>query len=79
MEKISFGDLRQVLSRVDRLSIFDKETLEYNNFETIQDVPASYDAFIVCGIGTTISDFHRKETGVEYLSCIEILTVKEKN
>ena len=76
MEQMTFGDLRKVLSRINRLSICDKKSLSYTNFETIQDVPETYDDLIVCGIGTIESEFKRENLGDTLLQCIEIMTIK---
>lgn len=78
MKQITFGELRKVLSRINRLSICDKETLSYENFETVRDVPETYDDLIVCGIGTIESEFKRENLGVTLMQCIEIMTIKEK-
>ena len=77
MKQITFGELRKVLSPNNRLSICDKETLSYENFETVRDVPATYNDLIVCGIGTIESEFKRENPGVTLMQCIEIMTTKE--
>ena len=54
---IRFGELRSVISVIDRLSICMKETLQYENYETISQVPEKYDDYRVYGIGMICSEF----------------------
>lgn len=42
--RIRFGELRGVLSQVDRVSVCKKETMEYTNYLCVKDVPLKYDA-----------------------------------
>lgn len=59
MSKMKFRELRERLSVADRISICHKETLQYNNFITIKDVPDSYNDLTVCGIGMIESEFYK--------------------
>lgn len=56
---ITFGELRCYLSLIDRLSICMKETLQYENFMLLQDVPERYDKYYVYGIGMIDSEFYK--------------------
>lgn len=84
---ITFGDLRCYLSQIDRLSICMKETLCYENYMCLQDVPESYDRYYVYGIGMIDSEFYKIGKG-EYaasgerkdltlLKCIEVMLATE--
>lgn len=77
---MKFKELRRVLSRTDRLSVCDKNTLSYENFDTISNVPASYDEMLVCGIGLINSEFPKdnKNKDITLLPCIEIVVSTEK-
>lgn len=82
---IKFGTLRKYLSVFDRLSLCMYETLSYENFMRIGDVPERYDEFYIYGIGMKDSEFYVKKdnpyiyyaTGdiedMVYASCIEIM------
>lgn len=83
MFKIKFGDLRKKLSTIDRISICYKETLQYENFMTIKDVPDTYNDLTVYGIGMIESEFYKindfeystddKSGNLVLLPCIEIV------
>lgn len=84
---ITFGKLRSYLSRIDRLSICMEETLSYENFVSLQDIPESYDSYYVYGIGMIDSEFYKIGKG-EYaasgerkdlvlLKCIEVMLATE--
>ena len=77
---MKFKELRTILSRTDRMSVCDKDTLSYENFDTISNVPASYDEMLVCGIGLINSEFHKdnKSKDITLLPCIEIVVSTEK-
>lgn len=47
----TFGEIRPLLSRVDRYSVCMRETLEYENYLFMSDIPEKYDQFYVYGIG----------------------------
>lgn len=75
-EGIPFGAIRKYCSHIDRVSICILETLSYENFQSIQDVPASYDSFYLYGFGIVGSEFpceHRMRPKV----CLEIMLSKE--
>lgn len=77
---MKFKELRTILSRTDRLSVCDKNTLSYENFDTISNVPASYDEMLVYGIGLITSEFPKdnKSKDITLLPCIGILVSTEK-
>lgn len=72
---MKFKELRTVLSLTDRLSVCDKNTFSYENFDTVSDVPTSYDEMLVCGIGLITSEFlkYSKSKDITLLPCIEIV------
>lgn len=55
--ELKFGELRKYISKIDRLSICIKETLQYENYRFIQDVPESYNDYYIYGIGMIDSEF----------------------
>ena len=87
MEGITFRTLRKYISRIDRLSICRKETLEYENYIFLKDVPDIYDDLYVYGIGMIESEFYEVQENIYattgdrehmvLLPCIEIMLSKE--
>lgn len=77
--RIRFGELRTVISRIDRLSICMKETLQYENYENISQVPEKYDDYSVYGIGMICSEFSTpgKRVDLDPTLCSE-LPIPEK-
>lgn len=72
-EGIRFGVLRKYCSRTDRLSICMLETLQYENYISIREVPEDYDKLYLHGFGIIESEF-RDEDGVRVPeTCLEIL------
>lgn len=59
-----FGEIRPLLSRVDRYSICMQETGEYENYRFLCDVPERYDALYVFGIGLVDTEFY-EPNGIE--------------
>lgn len=57
MNCLKFKELRNYVSKIDRLSICRKEDLSYDNYRFMKDVPASYDEYYVYGIGMVESEF----------------------
>lgn len=55
--ELKFKDLRKFISVIDRVSICMRETLMYDNYTFIQDVPDKYDEYYVYGIGRILSEF----------------------
>ena len=62
MEQLTFCRLRKCLSKIDRLSICNTQTLRYENFICIEDVPKKYDQYYVHGIGLIASEFYKNDT-----------------
>ncbi|MCI8417529.1 MAG: hypothetical protein HFI33_08575 [Lachnospiraceae bacterium] len=54
---IKFGELRNYISRIDRVSVCMKDDFSYENFRYIREVPKSYDEYQVYGIGQIESEF----------------------
>lgn len=80
MNPITFGGIRQYFSCVDRVSICMKETLEYQNFRFIDQVPHSFDSLCLYGIGMIESEFYGEaglaefSTGsLNFLPCMEFM------
>lgn len=84
---ITFKELRDYLSVIDRLSICMLETLRYENYICVRDVPDTYDKFYVYGIGMIESEFYQidkykyavsgKLEELVYVNCIEVMLSKE--
>lgn len=60
-EAPTLGEIRPLLSSVARCSVCMRETLEYENFLFMSDVPEAYDEFLVCGIGLVETEFYEGE------------------
>lgn len=80
MAPITFGVIRQYCSRINRVSICMKETLEYQNFRFIEQVPHSFDQFYLYGIGPIYSEFYGGEGiadssagELNFLPCLELM------
>ena len=54
---ITFKDIRPYISKIDRVSICNKDTLQYENYQFISDVPAKYDNLYLVGIGRKQCEF----------------------
>lgn len=57
-----------------------KETLEYQNFRFIEQVPHCFDQFYLCGIGPICSEFYGGEGiadssagELNFLPCLELM------
>ncbi len=84
---ITFGELRSYLSVIDRLSICILETMCYENFILLQDVPESYDRYYVYGIGMIDSEFYKIGKGeyaasgerkdLVFAKCMEVMLATE--
>ena len=57
MNPVTFGVIRRYCSRINRVSICRKETLEYQNFRFIDQVPHSFDPLYLYGVGAIESEF----------------------
>ena len=69
---ITFGEIRKFCSVIDRISVCMLETLTYENFESITDVPHTYDNRYLYGFGVIKSEFDVE--GSSFLwRCMEIM------
>ena len=68
MEAIKFGSIRKFCSVIDRVSICRKETLCYENFDSIRQVPDTYNEKYLYGFGVIESEF-----GDTLQKCMEIM------
>lgn len=75
-EGIRFGTIRKYCSLIDRVSICMLESLQYDNYRFIDDVPADYDDLYLYGFGIIHSEFP-DEHGIQLEKCIEIMLSKE--
>lgn len=55
---MTFGELREYLSRIDRYSICMLETGEYKNYVFLKTIPNDYDNLFVYGIGMREVEFY---------------------
>lgn len=83
MGPITFGLIRTYCSRINRVSICMKETLEYQNFRYIDQVPHSFDQLYLYGIGPIESEFYGGDGlagpsagQLNFLPCIEFMLSK---
>lgn len=49
---IKFGEIRKFVSRIDKISVCMKETLNYEIFDNISEVPEKYDNYYLIGFGS---------------------------
>ena len=80
MQTITFGEIRRYCALTNRVSICMKETLQYQNFRTIDQVPHSFDPLYLYGIGPIQSEFYGEEGLAEpsagdlnFLPCMEFM------
>lgn len=75
---MTLGELRRVLSVTAPMSICDKNTLSYNNYTCIKDVPSELDNLEVYGVGLT-NDFAIGFNGERrYMPLVEIMVAMEQ-
>lgn len=72
---VTFGEIRKLCSRINRISVCNADTLSYENFESIRDVPHTYDAWYVWGIGGIESEF-KSEGHMDILPCLEFMVLE---
>lgn len=58
---LKFGNLRRYISVIDRISICMHETLQYENYRLIREVPELYDDYYVYGVGMIESEFSEND------------------
>ena len=66
-------DLRNYVSRIDRISICLKETLSYENYSCMQEVPETYDDYYVYGIGIIDSEVRENGKMIDFKPHLEIM------
>lgn len=66
-------DLRNYVSRIDRISICQKETLNYENYSCMEEVPDKYDEYYVYGIGMIESEVFENNKLVDFKPHLEIM------
>lgn len=54
---LKFKELKKYISRIDRLSVCMRETMQYENYRYLRMVPDRYDELYVYGIGIIDSEF----------------------
>lgn len=74
-ECIRFGDIREYCSRIDRVSICELESMRYENYERIGNVPETYNSLYLYGFGMIDSEF-REEDLMCLRGCIEFMLSK---
>lgn len=67
----TFGIIRDYFSDCGRISILTVETVGYENYFSIKEVPNDYDDRYLYGFGPINREF-RIDGKLEYLSCLEI-------
>lgn len=84
---MKFKEFKKYVSKIDRVSICIKETLHYENFMFISEVPDKYDELYLYGIGRIQSEFPASQAPdvvvrmnnkpgddmMVYAECIEIM------
>lgn len=73
---ITFGDIRYYCSRIDKVSICMLETLTYQNYLFIEDVPHDYDCYYLYGFGMIESEFE-EEGKILLKRCLEFMLSEE--
>lgn len=72
LRETKFGELRRMISAIDRVSICMLETSQYENYLDIKDVPEKFNEMYVFGIGSTDSEFPEDEN-LHFMPCLEIV------
>lgn len=73
MVQITFGEIRKFVSRIDRISICMKETLQYYNYRFIKQVSHDFDDLYVYGIGIIDTEFEEESDRRIFEKCLEIM------
>ena len=56
-ESTGVKEFRKYISKIDRVSICNNDTLAYRNYQFIEDVPDDYDEMYFYGVGMIKSEF----------------------
>lgn len=75
-KQIKFGELREYISRIDRISIYILQTQNESHYKFIEQVPDSYDEYYLYNIGMVKMKPVQDERYF-YEHCI-IITLSEK-
>ena len=59
---LTFGIIRKYCSKIDRISVCMEDTMCYENFEKIEDVPHCYDDLFLIGFGIIDSEISQSPT-----------------
>ena len=76
MPKITFGEIRQFFSRIDRISVCMEETGKYCNYRNIKQVPHDFDGLYLYGVGIIDTEFEENDGELErrlFEKCLEIM------
>ena len=60
---MKFKEFRKYISKIDRVSICNNDTLAYRNYQFIEDVPDDYDEMYFYGVGMIKSEFIDLDNG----------------
>lgn len=55
--EITFGEIRKLCSRLERISVCEAETTRYESYASIGEVPHTFDSWYLHGFGLTAGDF----------------------
>ncbi|MBQ8922688.1 MAG: hypothetical protein IJ060_11130 [Oscillospiraceae bacterium] len=89
-KQLKFGVFRKYISKIDCVSIYNKDTLQYENYMFIDEVPEKYDELYLFGISKIQSKFKASQApdvvmemsekmaldDIVYADCIEIMLSK---
>ena len=88
MQYKKFSEVKSTLSPYERVTMVDRYTGDYENYLSVEDVPSEYDEQIVTGIGTTKSEFYKRDDGSYSLSgdiselvlldCLELVVARSQ-
>lgn len=74
-DAITFGTIRKYVSKIDRVSICNAQTLQYENYLSIEEVPHDYDRYYLYGFGLIESEFGDDRYAPDrsrFKTCVEI-------
>lgn len=85
---MKFKEFRKYISKIDRVSICNNDTLAYKNYQFIADVPDDYDEMYLYGVGMIKSEFPASQAAempkspldesLVYVDCLEIVLSAEE-
>lgn len=78
MIPITFEQIRKFCARNNRVSICMQETLQYENYESILEVPERYNPYYLYGFGIIGGEFRDERMhSWDILACMEIRLSQE--